>query len=481
MNMNLENFWDAEKIRSNTKKINKIFFYRICGMGMGTCAILMKEYGKSIAGADNAFFPPMGDYLKDQNIQCHQLSEVSAELLSDYDLVVVGNSVGRNSDDARMLEELGIPFTSFPCLLGELILKDKEVIGISGTHGKTTTTYYLTQMLDHLGLNPGYLVGGVLLDRPPAAIGAGKFFVIESDEYDSAYFQKIAKLRQYNIDQLIITSLEYDHADIYPDMNSIEKEFESILPNVKKIIANSDYESAKNVSEKLGRSEDVLYYGSNSELGPKNIRVENGDTFFDINLNNELYSFQTSVIGTHNIFNLTTCILFCFNNDISYEELKKSVKNLSNVKRRQELRGTYKKSFVIDDFAHHPTSVELTIDAIKKKYPNKKIFTVIEPSTSTSRSAAFQGSFVESFREASAVVVANPQITTNAKQFENLDYELLAKDINKTFNIPTWCTTDLVTLRAHIDKLSDEESVLLIMGNRTILGLWESDFIKEIQ
>ncbi len=479
--MNLENFWDADKIQSNAKSINKIFFYRICGMGMGTCAILMKELGKTIAGADNAFFPPMGDYLKDQKITCFQLSEVNQELLGDYDLIVVGNSVGRNSDDARMLEETGIPFTSFPCLLGELLLKEKEVVGISGTHGKTTTTYYLAQMLDHLEQGPGYLVGGVLLDRPPAAIGSGKYFVIESDEYDSAYFQKIAKLRQYNIDQLIITSLEYDHADIYPDMKSIEMEFESILPNVKKVIANSDYQSARNVAEKLGRDEDITYYGESSKLGPNNIRVENGDTFFEINLNGNQYNFQTSVIGTHNIFNLTTCILFCFNNGFSYEQIKGSVLELKNVKRRQELRGTYKKSFVVDDFAHHPTSVELTIDAIKKKFPNRKIFTVIEPSTSTSRSTAFQTSFIDCFKEASAVVVANPQITTNAKQFENLDYDQLAQDINKTFNIPTWSTTELSTLRAHIDTLSEEESVLLIMGNRTILGLWESDFIKELQ
>ncbi len=479
--MNLENFWNAQKISSNANGINKIFFYRICGMGMGTCAILMKELGKTIAGADNAFFPPMGDYLKNQKIQCYQLSEVTKDLLSEYDLIVVGNSVGRNSDDARMLEQTGIPFTSFPCLLGEMLLKKKEVIGISGTHGKTTTTYYLAQMLDLLKQDPGYLVGGVLLDRPPAAIGGGKFFVIESDEYDSAYFQKIAKLRQYNIDQLVITSLEYDHADIYPDMESIEKEFESILPGVKKIIANSDYESAQNVARKLGRDEDVTYYGGNSKLGPNNIRVKNGDTFFEIIMNEEKYEFQTSVIGTHNIFNLTTCILFCFNNGFSYDEIKNCVMNLKNVKRRQELRGTYKKSFVIDDFAHHPTSVELTIDAIKKKYPDKKIFTVIEPSTSTSRSTAFQTSFIDCFKEASAVVVANPQITTNAKQFENLDYDQLAHDINKTFNIPTWSTTDLSTLRSHIDALTEEDSVLLIMGNRTILGLWESDFIKELQ
>ncbi len=448
-------------------------------MGMGTCAILMKESGKQIAGADNAFFPPMGNYLKDQNIECFNLSEVTEDLLKDYDLIVVGNSVGRNSDDARMLEETGIPFTSFPCLLGELVLKDRTVVGIAGTHGKTTTTYYLTQILDFLGEDPGYLVGGVLLDRPPAAIGKGKFFVIESDEYDSAYFQKIAKLRQYHIDQLVLTSLEYDHADIYPTLQSIEDEFSEVMPKITHFIGNSDYSSVVNVSKKTSEIP-TLYYGANSEIGPQNVQTSEGKTTFELTYNNKTLNFETSMIGFHNILNITSCILFCFQNGFNYEQIKDAVKNLSNVKRRQEYRGKYKESFVIDDFAHHPTSVELTISAIEKKYPGKKIFTVIEPSTSTSRSTAFQESFIDSFKNASAVIVANPKLNTNAKQFENLDYKKLAEDIHNSFDIPTWATSELSELRKYIDDLANEESVFLIMGNRTILGLWESDFVSEL-
>jgi UDP-N-acetylmuramate: L-alanyl-gamma-D-glutamyl-meso-diaminopimelate ligase len=192
--MNLENLLvDNELIEYLEKKVKKIFFYRICGTGMGAAACLLQEAGYEISGADLSFSPPMSTYLESTGIECLALDEMTDEKLNDYDLIIVGNSVPRHSDYAKQIERCGVKFTSFPEIIGKAILKNKKVIGVAGTHGKTTTTYFMTQMLEKLNQKPGYLIGGILDDAPPSRLGE-KYFVIESDEYDSAYFKKFQSL-----------------------------------------------------------------------------------------------------------------------------------------------------------------------------------------------------------------------------------------------------------------------------------------------
>ena len=221
--MNLTNMIEGDELLAQKNKFTKVFFYRICGTGMGACACILKEAGFEVEGADATFSPPMSTYLESTGIPCHPLDKVDKEFLQQYDLIVVGNSVPRVSDHASLIEECGVPFTSFPSVLGAYILKEKNVIGIAGTHGKTTTTFFMTQLLENLGKKPGYFVGGIIDNRPPSTAGQDDFFVIESDEYDSAYFQKYSKFRLYELNSMILTSLEFDHADIY---NSIEDTFE---------------------------------------------------------------------------------------------------------------------------------------------------------------------------------------------------------------------------------------------------------------
>jgi UDP-N-acetylmuramate: L-alanyl-gamma-D-glutamyl-meso-diaminopimelate ligase len=474
--------WNQEQISLHKNKIKKVFFYRISGMGMGTCATLFKEAGYDVAGCDLAFYPPMGDYLKKVGITCFTMNEVSDSLLKNYDLIVVGNSVSKDTPDARLIESCGIPYSSFPCVLGELILKERVVVGIAGTHGKTTTTYYLAQMLAHMGEDPGYLVGGVLTDREAAALGKSKYFVIESDEYDSSYFHKFSKFRLYNIKELILTALEYDHADIFKDMRDIEIQFEFILKNLKGFVYNSDYTSAQFLAKQFAAlsSTAPIRYGLKDPAGPLDIHTQEGKTTFKLEVAGKLEEFETNIIGAQNILNMSGCILFCLKEGFHLAQVKKAVKNLLNVKRRQELRGTYKKAIVVEDFAHHPTAIELTLDAIKKTYKNLPIHVVFEAVTSTARSDAFQQAFVDSFAGTASVIVANPQLPTNASQFGNLNYGLLAQDLSER-GIYAKEVKDLASLRMEIDKLAEKEGIVLILGNRTILGLWESDFVTCIQ
>ena len=182
--MKHSNYLDKEQLLLKKQSIKKIFFYRICGTGMGAAAILLKEAGYIVEGGDTQFKPPMSDYLKSTQIPLIDLLDVDSEYLRGFDLIVVGNVVSKKSPDAQLIESLGVNFCSFPASLGAFILKERKVVGISGTHGKTTTTYLMSQVFKNLGFNPGYFIGGVLNEGPCANLGNSDYFFIESDEYD---------------------------------------------------------------------------------------------------------------------------------------------------------------------------------------------------------------------------------------------------------------------------------------------------------
>lgn len=477
--MNLENMVLGSELSKLKSSIKKIFFYRICGTGMGACACLAKELGLEVAGADITFSPPMSTYLESLDIDLFDLKNLKKEVLKDYDLIVVGNSVPRGSEHAKFIEQCGLKFTSFPSFLGEFLLKDKSVVGICGTHGKTTTTYFLTQMLEVLGEDPGYFIGGIIDHKAPSHLGTSDYFIIEADEYDSAYFQKISKFRLYEMNHMILTSLEFDHADIFSSIEDIKNEFESVLPSLPgEIIANDAYKEIFELKEKY-QNKPWMIYGQDSSIGPQKIEVHNGMTQFQLKLGNSYVSFETNVIGEHNILNISSCLLLLHKLNFNTIELKQAVKSLGMVKRRQELRGSYKGSLVIDDFAHHPRAIDLTLKAIRQKYPNKKILTVFEPISATARSDIFQEEFYEALKLSDEVILAVSPIHTSVRDHENLDCVAIRDKINQNEQ-RAYVVRELIELRELLDQKVDESTLFLILSNRTCLGLWESDFVKAL-
>lgn len=476
--MNLQNMVDPDDLVKKSHLYKKIFFYRICGTGMGATACVLKEAGFEVAGCDASFSPPMSTYLESVGIDCFSIKETDAKKLQEYDLIVVGNSVPRQSEYANLIETCGVPFTSFPSVLGNLILKEKEVIGIAGTHGKTTTTFFMTQMLESLGEDPGYFIGGIINGRPPAKIGKSKFFVIESDEYDSAYFQKYAKFQQYQLNHMVLTSLEFDHADIYNNVEEIETQFEQALTKMPraKVVANGSYQSVKRLNAKFPN---WLLYSENSEVGPQIITSSVKGTEFKLQVNGSWHTVVTNVVGTHNILNVSSCILMLSQLGFNAQDVIDSVKELKMVKRRQEVRGSYRGAVVIDDFAHHPRAITLTVEAIRMMFPEKEIFTVFEPISATSRSDIFQKEFSESLQTSDRILIAKNPLNTSVKGHNNLDCEQIVKEAcdNK---IPAKWVDNLNDLQASIDEWIKPEQVLLILSNRTCLGLWESDFVKKL-
>lgn len=474
--MNLENYKDIDALAAlvDSKKFKKVFFYRICGTGMGAAACLLKEAGFEVAGADRMFYPPMSTYLDNSGIDIYRIDEHDIkEVIKDYDLIVVGNVVARQSDDARMLEELGIPFCSFPAAIGALVLKDKTVVGVSGTHGKTTTTYFGVQLFEKLGMEPGYLIGGVMDERPPARVGNGDYFFIESDEYDSAYFEKYSKFRSYFINQLIITSLEFDHADIFESIEDIKNEFKAILPQVDEIIACSEWQSIKDL-----KTADKAW----SEYSRENvsiINVENGLTTFSMKCSQGDHTFKTSLMGMHNILNLTSVIIVALKAGKSVEEIQDGILELRMVQRRQEVKGHFNDSPIIDDFAHHPTAVTETVSAIALKYPSKVIHAYLEPGSATARSDLFQERFVESLKDVASATIIKPMRPTTAKGQGDLDVDKLKADLDAK-GIKTTVVTELDNLISLIKENATKESVQLVMSNSSCLGLWSSEFVKTL-
>lgn len=478
--MDLKNKLDLNGLLKLSSTVKKIFFFRICGTGMGAAACLLREKGYEVEGADQNFYPPMSTYLEDTKIPLHKLEGFDWDYLKNFDLIVVGNVVPRLGEDAGKIEELGVPFCSFPALMGAFILHDRNVVGIAGTHGKTTTTYFITQIFEKLGQAPGYFIGGVIEGRPSSRLGSGSYFFIESDEYDSAYFEKISKFRSYCLNHMILTSLEFDHADIFDGIDDIKNEFRAVLKDLKgQIIANVDY----NAVEDLKVEFDQLRwhpYGLRSDYGPRIKEETQEGTIFELKYKKDWIEFKTNVVGSHNILNITSCLLFALDEGFSREELQQAIAHLDFVKRRQEIRGKYRGATVIDDFAHHPRSVECTIDSIKTRYPDKNIVVILEPNSATARSNIFQEEFSESLMRADHVLFAKPERATTVRSADNLDFSELVKDLEHE-NIKSEIFTQLEPLRQRIDELAAPENLFLVLSNGTCLGLWKSDFVNELE
>lgn len=480
--MNMTHKQDFNALKKQLKEIKKIFFYRVCGTGMGAAACLLKERGFDVQGGDTNFYPPMSTYLESTGIPLFKMDQVTAEFLKTFDLIVVGNVIPNGGADAQLIESLGVKFASFPTAIGALVLSDVNVVGIAGTHGKTTTTFLATQVFEKLHTNPGYLIGGVMEERPSSRLGSGKYFFIESDEYDSAYFEKISKFRSYSLDNLILTSLEFDHADIFNSVEDIKNQFRAAMPHISKtFIMSADYISSLELYNEFtdGDKNRWIKYGEKSDTGPKIISASERGTKFQLIFNKKELIFETNLIGRHNVMNLSAVILYALTEGFDKEQIAETIKDLQMVKRRQEVRGSYKGALIIDDFAHHPRAVELTLDGIITKYPDRKVHVIMEPNSATARSAIFQKEFTESLNRAASVIFTKPTRPTSVKNVGDLDIYKIIETV-KSSNRDGSVVGNLNELMLEIEKIAKPENLILVLSNGTCLGLWESEFVKNL-
>ncbi len=471
---------DSTYLQENKDKIKKIFFYRICGAGMLPASIILREKYE-VAGGDHLFYPPLSHELEEVGLKTLYLKDISDKELESYDLLVVGNAVAKGGEDAVRLENLNVSYTSFPMALGELILKERAVLGVAGTHGKTTTTYFLTQLFSACKIDSGRLIGGVIEDDEGAKIGKDDHFFIESDEYDTAYFHKKSKFHFYHLKNVILTSLEFDHADIFPNLEKMEAEFEELIPTVTgKIIFNSDYSSVKKVMHRARSSVIPIEYGlqSATSYGPFIEKKEETGTSFSLfhPLTKAKCQFSTNLTGDHNILNLTSALLYALAEQLPLNKLQRAVLEMKMVKRRQEVRKREENRLYIDDFAHHPRAVALTLASLKQRYPHHKLLVVFAPLSATARSNIFQHEFENAIADSapSRVIVIDPARKTTALQGKDLDIiglnaYLQKKSINS--EIVKNPQEAFVALKEQTNN--HDKEVIVVLSNGDMRAFWE--------
>ena len=354
----------------------RIHILGICGTFMGGLAQILKESGHSISGSDNQFYPPMSVHLEDLDVE--MIKGYSSKSMPDADLYIIGNALSRGNECVEYILDNQLPFRSGPEMLGE-ILKNRKVLAISGTHGKTTTSYMLAHIFLNQGRDIGFLVGGVSDDiKGSASLGTDNIFVIEADEYDSAFFDKRSKFIHYSPSTLVINNIEFDHADIFDHLDDIKRQFHhliKIIPSSGEVIYFSDDKN----------SEDVISKGlwcKSSVINNNEIKISFEEQ--ELEYRGIAYSLAgLPLIGLHNFKNYIAAILAAKTDDIAINDSIESLTSFNGVKRRLEYKGKFSNIHLYDDFAHHPTAIKFSSQAIRTKYPAKKILGLIELGSNT--------------------------------------------------------------------------------------------------
>ena len=391
---------------------------------------ILKESGHDVSGSDVQFYPPMSDYLTNINIKTIQGYE--AKLLPKADLYVIGNALSRGNESVEHILSKNLPYVSGPEILGRE-LKDRNVYAVSGTHGKTSTAYMLTHILDYNGKDVGYLVGGISENfKNPARLGKHKSFVIEADEYDSAFFDKRSKFIHYYPNNLIINNIEFDHADIFDNLDDIKKQFHhmiKVIPNKGNIIYSKD---DQNVCEVLSKG----YFCNLIQVNGENIKIDLSSK--KLVVDNQTYILQDlPLIGEHNFRNYVAAILAAQIEGISINKSIESLKSFLGVKRRMEKVIEHNGIRVYDDFAHHPTAIKLSTKAVRDENPNKKILGIVELGSNTMSSGYHKDNLFNSLNYVDRAIILDRQKVYQADDIFNSTEDLLfeLRKIAKDYDI----------------------------------------------
>jgi len=407
----------------------------ICGTAMASLAGMLKRRGFHVTGSDAAAYPPMSDFLASLSIPLAQPFAAS-NLAPRPDVVVVGNAISRGNIELEYVLDQCIPFCSLPQILHDEFLRGKEVLVVAGTHGKTTTTSMLSWIFDQAGTQPSFLIGGIAENFGSSfQLGQGKHFILEGDEYDTAFFDKGPKFLHYFPDAVILTSVEFDHADIYKDLDAVETAFKrlvNLIPGRGRIVALDTGESIERCLarafcpvERYGTSKAASWQVTNLQLNPTATSwsvLRNGNPWAD---------FEFSLGGEYNVMNATAAAALASGCGIPKDKIMAALKTFKSVKRRLEVRAQVNGITIIDDFAHHPTAIAGTLKALRARYPGARLWAILEPRSNTLRRNVFQNELATSLAVADEVVVANVFKSESIPPQERMDVVALAASVKR--------------------------------------------------
>lgn len=458
----------------NLREGAHIHLIAACGTAMGSLAAMLSEKGYRVTGSDAHIYPPMSTYLREIGIELFE-GFAPENLQTRPDLIVVGNAISRGNPELEAALDAAIPYTSLPELLRDLFIRGKRSVVVTGTHGKTTTTAITAHLFSNHDLNPSFLVAGLTNNFPrPYHLGTGEHVIIEGDEYDSAYFAKWPKFFYYLPETLIINNIEFDHADIYGSLGEITKAFRQLVNTVPRrglIIAHAADDAVADVLssaqapvQTFGIETDAFWRADIVSSTPQ------GTDFTLYQQNVELGSFHLPLHGEYNVRNALASIAACHHAGIAANTMQSSLASFKGVKRRQEVLGEWGNILLIDDFAHHPTAVEQTLQAVANAYPQRRIWAVFEPASATNARALFEKRYLNAFTNAERVIIGKVPRPERARGDEPFSPQRLISNLNSQGRTALYFSQP-EKLLSHLEEHLQSEDLVLFMSNGGFSGI----------
>lgn len=436
---------------------------------MGAVAAAMKQRGYTVTGSDANVYPPMSDFLRSQGIT---LTEGYAEknIPADTDVVIIGNAISRGNPEAEAALDRKLLYHSLPEIMKEIFLRGKRNFVVSGTHGKTTTASMLAWLLVHAGRDPGYMIGGL-----PKNLGCGAHFtdskinVLEGDEYDTAFFDKRSKFLHYLPECVVVNNIEFDHADIYNNIDEIKLTFRrllNIVPRGGMAFVNGDEQNCLDVTEKAPCPVTTVGFGENCVMRIEKINYETERSSFTL----DGVPYSVPMTGEFNIRNAAMAAAAASFAGLSVDEIRTGLELFEGVARRQEFKGEANGIKVIDDFAHHPTAIKLAVQSLRQRHPNSRLWILFEPRSNTTRRAVFQTELAEALALADFAVIAGIPDLQKIPENDRLDPDKLSADIAR-FGGKAWYLPDLESIIATVTTNARPGDIVAVLTNGGFGGI----------
>lgn len=436
---------------------------------MASTAAALKEKGLVVSGSDQNVYPPMSIFLADRAIQVMS-GYAESNLAHRPDLVVIGNAISRGNPEAEYVLERKLRYCSLPELLKEYFIRGKRSLVVAGTHGKTTTTSLLTWVFEHNGYNPSYLIGGI-----PNNLGQGarftesEWFIIEGDEYDTAFFDKRSKFVHYLPEVAIINNLEFDHADIFESLPAIQTSFKrliNLIPRNGLLLANGDDPNVAPLLDITHCPVKRFGLGEANAVRAFNMNLAATASEFEI----PSFKFRLNLLGELNVRNALAVVGCAKHCGLKNSQIQSAFDTFKGIKRRMEVRGISGGVTVVDDFGHHPTAIRETLRALRVRFPGQRIWAIFEPRSNTTRRNVFQQELASAFKDADRVIISEVARLEQVPAAERLDPQRLMQDIKTSGKIGAYLP-DVDSIVEHVKKNADGGDVVCVFSNGGFGGI----------
>lgn len=448
--------------------VKSVHLIGACGSAMGALAVMLKERGLRVSGSDQQAYPPMSTFLADRGIRVME-GFSGTHLEQNPDLVIIGNTIKKDNPEAMRALQAGVPYCSMPQAINRFAAEGKGQIVVTGTHGKTTTSSIMAWVLQCAGLDPSFIIGGILrnFDRN-FQNGSGPFIVLEGDEYDTAFFDKGPKFLHYTPHIGILTSVEFDHADIYRDIEHVKSAFDLFLEQIpadRILMAWGDDSTVRELVKNRACRVETYGQGEGNRWRLAEVTLSSPWTHFSVLLGNRLYGrFRTRLAGGYNLLNILATIAASHELSIPVEAVATALESFKGARRRQEIRGVKRGITVMDDFAHHPTAVRETISGLRPQYPDGRLIAVFEPRTNSSMRRVFQHVYPKAFKGADLILIREPSMLHKIPEAERFSSKKLVEDLRGNGHFAEYFPSTEAIIE-YLTQTAQSGDLVLIMSN----------------